>query len=111
MPTGDVSKRMRQERLADADRTDERDVGVRLDEAHRHELVEQRLVVRHLRTRVPLLDLHLRVELRASRAHRHRRAVSTRDLVGEQQEEEVLMCHLLLACEREPIGQRIDKTP
>ena len=73
------------------------------------ELVEQRAIEGDLGGRVPALELHLGLEVRALRAHRGGVALAAIDLVAEQQHEKVLMRHLLLAREREPLGQRVEQ--
>ena len=106
---GNVSERVREKGLSDADGTDDGHVAVRLDEAHRDELVEQLLVVLDLRRRIPSFEVHAGSELRALRACRRGGAIATLTLVGEQEEEEVLMRHLLLAREGDALGERVEQ--
>ena len=61
---GDVAERVGEEGLADADGADDGDVGVRLEEAQRDELVPERAVEGDLGGRVPVLEGHGGVELR-----------------------------------------------
>jgi hypothetical protein len=81
---------------------------MRLEEAKRDDLVEQRLVERHLGGVVPRFELHRWIEVSPLRAQRAREAVAARGLVGEHEQEEVLVRHLLLSRESEAIGQRVE---
>jgi len=105
---GDVAEGVRQEGLADADWADDRDVRVGFEEAQRDELVPQRPVVGDLRGGVPALELHLRVEVAALGAQAGGAAIAATDLVSEDEQQQVLVGHLLLTREREPLGQRVE---
>jgi len=109
VPARDVAECVCEEGLANADGANDRDVPVRLDEPHRDELVEQLLVVLHFRRRVPALELHVGLEERALGAGRRCGAVAALALVGEQEEQEVLVRHLLLACKHEALGERVEE--
>src|SRR5271170_5578326 len=106
--TRDMADAMREEALADTDGADDGDVGALLDEPQRDELVEQLLVEGDARGLVPALELHLGVEVRTLRAERGSEAISTRSFVLQHQEQQVLMRHLLLSRERQPLGQRVE---
>jgi hypothetical protein len=97
-----------EEGLADADGADDGDVGVGLDEAQRAELGPQLEVESDLGRAVPRLELVLGVEVRLVSAELTREAVAAADLVGEQHEQEILMRGLLLTCQDEALGQRVE---
>ena len=59
-PAGDVAEGMREKGLADADGADDGDVGVRVEEAQRGELVEERAIEGDLRGAVPGVQAHRR---------------------------------------------------
>ena len=103
-----MRERVGKKRLADAHRPDDRDVRVRLEEAERDEFVPQRAVVGDFRSLVPALKLHLRVEVAALGAHGSGAAVAAADLVGEHEQEQVLVGHLLLPSDGEPLRQRVE---
>jgi len=62
-----------------------------------------------MRRRVPALELHVGLEERSLGARRRRGAVAALALVGEQEEQEVLVRHLLLAGERDALGERVEE--
>jgi hypothetical protein len=99
-PAGDVAERVSDERLPSAHRANDRDVRARLEEAQRRKLVQQRAIIGDLRSLVPALEDAVRLELGARRACLHGGAVSTRNLVAQHQEHEVLVRHLLRARQR-----------
>ena len=99
------------EGLADADGSDDGDVRVGLEKAQRDQLVPQLGVVTDLGGRVPGLDLVRGIEAGTLGPELGRDAVAPRDLVGEDQQEEVLVGHLLLPGEGEAIWQRVEDRP
>ena len=105
---GDVAEGVGEEGLADADGADDGDVGVGLEEAQRDELVEQRAVEGDLGGRIPRLELHRGIEAGALGAERDGLAVAAGGLVAEDEQQEVLVRHLLLARQDEPLGQRVE---
>jgi ribosomal protein S27E len=54
------------------------------------------------------LELHVRIEAGLVRTRARRRAVAATDLVAEDEQQEILMRHLLLPCEREAYGKRVE---
>ena len=102
------AERVGEEGLADADRSDDRDMGVVLDEAQRAQLVPQLGVVADVGGGVPRLELVRGVEAGALGPELRGGAVAAGDLVGEDQQEEVLVGHLLLPSEREALGQGVE---
>ena len=106
---GEPAEGVGEEGLADADGADDGDVGVGVEEAQRDELVPERAVVGDLGRRVPVLELHGGIELGLGGAQRDGGAVAARDLVAEDEEQEVLVRHLLLARQDEALGQRVEQ--
>src|SRR5439155_4136139 len=106
---GDVTESLGEEGLADADGADDRDVGVGFEEAQRDQLVEERLVEGHLGGGIPGLELHGRIELGALGAERGGLAVAARDLVAQDQEQEVGGRDLLLAGEGDAFRQAVEQ--
>jgi hypothetical protein len=81
-PAGDVAECMREKRLADVHRPDNRDVGVRVEEAERRELIEQRAVEGDLRGVVQASRRRVGSK-RAFCTKRDGEAVAPRDFVAE----------------------------
>src|SRR5262245_42388259 len=102
-----MSKRTRHEGLADADRSEDDDVAVRFDEAKAGELREQSLVERDFSGLVEVLEPHLRIEPGDGSAALSCSCVASVDLVGEQEEEQLLERHALLVGEREALRQNV----
>jgi hypothetical protein len=73
--------------LADADGADEGDVVMRLQEAERDELGEERAIEGDVGGGVPVLELGARVEARPLRPQGSGQAVPARHLVGEDEQE------------------------
>src|SRR2546427_4054814 len=110
-PARDVTERMGEKRLADADRADNRDVGVAVEKAEGRQLVEERPIEGHLRRGVPGFQVHGGIEMRFLHAERHGETVPPGDFVAEDEEEPVLMRQLLLAREHEPLRQGVEDPP
>ena len=72
------------------------------------ELVEEGAVEGHLGRGVPGLQAHGGVEVRALDAEGDGQALPAGDLVAEDQQQEILVRHLLLAREHEPLGQGVE---
>ena len=107
-PAGDVAEGMREKGLADADGADDGDVRVGVEEAQRGELVEERAIEGDLRGGVPSVQAHVRIQAGLLDPQRDGEAVAPRDFVAEDLEQQIVMRHLLLAREREPLGQRVE---
>jgi hypothetical protein len=73
-----------EEGLADADRADEGDVGVGVEEAQRGLLVEERAIEGHLRGTVPRLQDHGRVQAGLLHPQRDAQAVTPCDLIASE---------------------------
>ena len=73
----DVAEGVSEKCLSDSDGPDDGEVMMRLEEAKRDELVEQRLVERHFAGLVPRFELHHRIEASALRAERAGQAVAS----------------------------------
>ena len=91
---GSGSERVGQEGLADADRADDSDVCVGLEEAQGAQLVPQLDVVADVGGRVPGLELMRGIESSTLSPELGGDAVAARDLVGEDQQQKVLVRHL-----------------
>jgi hypothetical protein len=105
---GDVAECVGEEGFADAHRADDGDVGMGIEKAERGELVEERPIEGDLRGRVPVLQAHRRVETRFLHAEGDGEALPPGDFVAEDLEKQILMRHLLLARQREALGQRVE---
>ena len=70
--------------------------------------LSERAVEGDLRGRVPRLETQGGIEARPLDAQRDGEAVAPRDLIAEDEEQEVLVRHLLLTGERESLGQRVE---
>ncbi len=108
---GSGSESVGQEGLADADRADDGDMRVGLEEAQGAQLVPELDVVADVGGRVPGLELMCWIEAGALGSELRRYAVAARDLVGEDHQDEVLVGHLLLPGESEPLGQGVEERP
>ena len=106
--TGDVAQGVGEKALADADGPDEGDVVMRLQEAERDELVEERAIEGDVGRGVPVLELGARVEAGPLRPQGGGQAVPARHLVGEDEQEELLVGQRLLAHEGEALGERVE---
>src|SRR5207302_1926407 len=104
--TGEVAKGMGEKRLADADGADDGDVLVLIEEAERGELLEERAVEGDAGGVIPALDAYGGIEPGLGGADGDGVAVAPAHLVGEDREKQILVRELVLAGEREPIGQR-----
>src|SRR5262245_45641524 len=98
-PRSNMTDRVRDKRLAHADRPDDGHVRAGLDETKRRQLVEERAIEGDLGALVPALQLHVDFEARTAGAGYGGNAVAPGDLVLEREQEEVLVGHLLLARE------------
>jgi hypothetical protein len=107
-PACDVAEGVRQVGFPYADGPDDGDVVMRLDEAQRGELVEERTVELDLRGRVPALELAVGLGVGALRAERGGLAIAARGLIAERQEREVLVRHLPLARQRETLEHGVE---
>ena len=107
-PTGDVPEGVREKRFADADRTDDRNVRMRLEKPQRRELIEQRAIEGHLRGRIPGVEVHGGIEARALHAQGDSQTIAARRLVAEYEQQEIVVRHLLLAGEEHPLGQGVE---
>ncbi len=105
---GDVADRVGEEGLPHAHAADDGDVVVRLDEAQRGELVEKRPVELGLRRLVPAFELAVGLKEGPLGAEGGGLAVAPLGFVGEGEQQEVLVGHLLLAREGEALGQRVE---
>ena len=94
--------------LADADGPDDGDVSVRVEEAQRRELVEGLAIKGHCRGGVPGVSAHRGIQARRLDAHGDGQAVAAGDFIAEDLQQEVLLRHLVLARQRESLGQRIE---
>jgi len=103
-PAGDVAEGMGEKRLADPDRADQGDMGVRVEEAQRGELIEEGAIEGDLRGRVPGVEAHGRIQAGLLDTQRDGEGFAPRDFVAEDLQQEILMRHLLLARERERSG-------
>ena len=106
--TGDVAESVRQKGLAHADRSHDQHVPPCLQKAQGGEFVQHRSIERDLGGVIPLLELGALFEARTLRAQGSRLAVSTRYLIAQDQEQEVLVRHFLLAGQGEPLGQGVE---
>jgi hypothetical protein len=104
-----VAEGVGEEGLPHADGPDDGDVVVGLQEAERGELIQQCAVEGDLRGGIPVLELRGGVEARALSPEGRGQAVASRHLVGEDEQEEVLVGHLLLAGEGEALGQSVEE--
>jgi hypothetical protein len=95
-----VAERVREKGLAHPDGPDDGDVVMGFQEAEGGELVEERAVEGDLRRGIPVLELRAGVEARTLRAEGRGQAIAPGHLVGEDEQEKVLVRHLLLARER-----------
>jgi hypothetical protein len=103
-----VAEGVREKRFADADRADDRDVGVGVEEAQGGELIEQRAVKRHLGGRIPRLQAHRGIQPRLLHAQRDGETLAPCDFVAEDLQQEILVRHLLLARECEALGEGVE---
>ncbi len=104
---GDVAEGLRDEGLADADGPEDDDVAMGLEEAKARQLGEHALVEAHLRRLVPRLEAHPRIEARLAGTQIGSDVVAPRDLVGEDEQQEIVKRHLLLVGEHESLGERV----
>jgi hypothetical protein len=104
----DVAQGVGQEGLADADGADEGDMVMRGEEAEGDEFVEQGAIERDRRRGVPVLELGRRIEARPLGAQGGGEALAPRRLVGEGEQEEVLMGQLLLPRQGEAFRERVE---
>src|SRR5207249_1937967 len=102
---------MGEKRFADADRADNRDVGVALQKAKGRQLIEERAIEGDFRRGIPGFEVHRGIKMRFLHAKRHRETVPPGDFVAEDEQEPVLMRQLLLAREDEPLRQRVEEAP
>jgi hypothetical protein len=80
------------------------------EEAQGDELAPEGAVVGDPRGLVPVFELRLRLEARLLGADRGREAITAGGFVGEDEGEEVLVGHLLLTCQDESLGKRVEHT-
>jgi hypothetical protein len=107
LATRDVAEGVGDEGFADADGPDEGDMGARVEKAERDELVKEDAVEGDLGRRIPGFELHGGIEARALRPEGRGLTVAARGFVGEDEEKEILMRHLLAAREGETFGQGV----
>ena len=79
---------MGEKRFADADRADNRDVGVAVQKAKGRQLIEERAIKGHLRRRIPGFQVHRGIEVRFLHPQREGQAVTPGDLVAQDEEQE-----------------------
>lgn len=103
-----MAEGVREKRFADADRADDRDVGVGVEKAQGGELIEQRAVKRHLGGRIPRLQAHRGIQPRLLHAQRDGETLAPCDFVAEDLQQEILVRHLLLARECEALGEGVE---
>ena len=78
-----MAKGVGEEGLADAHGPDDGDVGVRVQEAQRRELVKERAIEGHLRGGVPGVQAHRGIQAGVLHAKRDGEAVAPRDFIAE----------------------------
>jgi len=103
-----VAEGVSEEGLADAHVPDDGDVVVGFEEAQRGEFVEQGAVELDLGGLVPPLELGVPLQVAPLGPDGGRLAVAAGGLVAEREEQQVLVGHLLLAGEHEPLGKGIE---
>ena len=69
--------------------------------------MNSRLVVRDLGAGIPVLQTHGGIELRLGRPRADGHAVAPGHLVGEHQQQEILVRHFLLAGQGEALGEGV----
>jgi hypothetical protein len=106
--TGEMSECVSEEGLSDADVADDGDVMMRADETQRGEFGEQSLVEVNLGGGVPVFESGAKVELSLLNPKSDRKAIATLSLVGEHEEQEVLVRGFVLASEKKPLGQGVE---
>ena len=104
-----MAERGGEERLADADRSEDERVAGLVDEPHRHELCPHRPVVGDGRGVVPRFEHHRRVELGDAGPPACGVAVASLHLVGEQLLEELGVGEVVLTGEREAFGEGVEQ--
>jgi len=103
----DVTEGLRDEGLADADGPEHDDVTVCFEKTQARQLREHSLVEADLGRLVPHLEAHRRIETRFAGTEIGSGVVAPGDLVGEDEQEEIVKRHLLLVGEDESLGQRV----
>jgi hypothetical protein len=106
--TGEMPECVSQEGLADADVADDSDMVMRFDEAERGELGEQSLVEVNLGGSVPVFEAGVLFEPSFLGAKSGGEAIAALRLVGEHEEQEVLVRGFVLTRKKEPFGQGIE---
>jgi hypothetical protein len=102
---GDVAQGGGQVSLADADGTQDQSAVGGLGEPEAGQLVPQLLVVADGGGVIPVLKPHVRVQASRAGAAGGGAVVPAGDFIGEQQLEEVVVWHVLLPGEGEPVGE------
>jgi hypothetical protein len=74
--TGDVSQGVGEKRFADADRSDDRDMGVAVEKPQRRQFIQERAVTRDLGAGIPRFQMHRGIKGGSLHAQRDRQAVA-----------------------------------
>jgi len=107
-PARDVAEGMREKGLPHADGPDDGDVGMGVEKTQRRELVEEGAIEGHLRGGVPRLQDHRGIQPGLLHPEGHAQTIAPGDFITQDEQQEIVRRHLLLAREREPLGERIE---
>src|SRR6516165_1890361 len=80
-----------------------------VEKAQGDELIQQRAVEGDLSGRIPSLQVHGGIQMRLLRPQGNAQAVAASHFVAEEEQQPILMRHLLLPGEHEPLGQAVQQ--